>query len=96
MPTYEYKCAACGEVHTRRRRVEDRALPAACDCGGAARVIFSVPRVQNSTASRDSLSSWGRNIRAGGEKSIEQKIAESRRARELAPMPEPTFITREG
>ena len=64
MPQYEYRCGRCGTVHTARRQVDDRATPLACPCGGAAAKILSRPRVvQNLSASRDTLQSFGQNLR---------------------------------
>jgi putative FmdB family regulatory protein len=41
MPTYEYKCDACGRVFEARQRISEPPL-AACDaCGGAVRRLLS-------------------------------------------------------
>jgi putative FmdB family regulatory protein len=80
MPTYEFRCGACGATCTRRRTIEDRDEPACCDtCGAVAPRIFSRPQaVQNLSASSGTLVSWGRNMRPKGQVPLRDFIARER------------------
>lgn len=63
---YEYQCTECGDIFSKVRRVQDRKLPAHCDCGGEGRFgIFSAPvgHVQENLmyacpASGEKVTSW--------------------------------------
>ena len=94
MPLYEAKCGGCGAIHTLFRHHTRRNDPVMCAaCGGAAAVIFSAPRVQNLSASRDTLMSIGRDLRVepgriDGEGLIREREAkQAALAREGAPAP---------
>lgn len=105
MPLYEYKCTdgRCGATHAALRSTwRQRADPDPCDrCGGVAEVIFSVPRVQNLTASGDTLRTWGRDLRVErGVTDVEGLIRGRRErdaalAREGAPPPKAATMTTE-
>lgn len=59
MPLYEYQCAG-GHREVAFRRFVERTDPLDCPaCGGAMGPIISAPHVQNSTATENSLKSWG-------------------------------------
>lgn len=77
MPRYEFRCEACGAVIEEHRPVGAHARPATCGCGGRATFRYSAPRVQHLTASRDSLASWGRDLRVEtGAKTLAQLVRE--------------------
>lgn len=106
MPLYEYRCTdreRCGATHTAFRITwEERGTPERCDrCGGAAVPIFSAPRVQNLTASGDTLRTWGRDLRVErGVTDVEGLIRGRRErdaalAREGAPPPKAATMTTE-
>jgi len=44
MPTYEFSCTDCANVHTEIRKIADRALDAVCpECGGVSEFKISTP-----------------------------------------------------
>lgn len=84
MPLYEYKCQSerCGATHTAFRSIPERARADACGvCGEPTQVQFTPPSVQNLSASRGSLRSWGRNLRLEGTMTMAEKIAKTDAAR---------------
>lgn len=85
MPLYEAKCGGCGAIHTLFRHHTRRDDPVVCErCGGAAAVIFSPPRVQNLSASRDTLVSVGRDLRVEPGRTDAEGLIRERRARDAA------------
>ncbi len=97
MPTYVYECKEHGRVEIVKgvADVGDFEFCGRCEDGydgprdpqlplgytPPMRRIFTPPTVQNLTASRGSLRSWGRDLRLEGTKTMEQKIAECEAAR---------------
>ena len=85
MPQYEYRCLGCGAVTPLIRPVTLRAAHALCaTCGAVAHVIFSAPRVQNLTASGDSLRTYGQDLRVdpGGGGTLHDAITRQRESRQ--------------
>lgn len=82
MPTYVYRCPAHGETEvTKSSHEAGRAeYCTACFLTGATvemRRRYTAPRVQNLTASRDTLASWGRDMRVEtGAKTLAQLVRE--------------------
>ena len=46
MPTYEYKCAACGDVFEVKQKFSDEPLTIHEDCGGSVERIIFAPALQ--------------------------------------------------
>lgn len=80
MPTYVYKCPEHGRVDIdKAMRDAGRAeYCPACALAGLLNVemarVYTAPRVQNLSASRDSLQSWGKNMRFEGTESLASKV----------------------
>ena len=86
MPLYDYRCTVCGALTPLIRPVTLRATHALCaTCGAVAHVVFSAPRVQNLTASGDSLRTYGKDLRVdpGGGGTMNDAIARQRASRQL-------------
>jgi putative FmdB family regulatory protein len=45
MPSYQYRCAACGRFELQRPMAEVQATAPCPDCGNAARRVFGLPGV---------------------------------------------------
>jgi putative FmdB family regulatory protein len=46
MPTYDYKCEACGQVYEVKQRFADAPLTTHEGCGGTVQRLISVPALQ--------------------------------------------------
>lgn len=108
MPTYVYKCPEHGVIELSKTMGEaDRAeYCPACFLSGFLNVemrrVYTAPRVQNLTASENTLRTWGRDLRVEhGVTDAEGLIRERRArdaalAREGAPPPKAATMTEEG
>jgi putative FmdB family regulatory protein len=45
MPSYNYKCKKCGDIHISFRSIADRNKPSKCICGGKTKLGLSAPFV---------------------------------------------------
>ncbi|MBN9151867.1 MAG: FmdB family transcriptional regulator [Micrococcales bacterium] len=86
MPTYSYRCTACGEAFDIHQSFSDANLTICPSCGGALRKIFSPVGVSFTGSgfyrndSRATPEGEKAAARAGGESKGESKSAESKSA----------------
>lgn len=90
MPTYLYRCPEHGTVEVDKPMGEAgraeycTACFLAGDLGPPLRRVYTAPRVQNLTASENTLRSWGRDLRVDHGVTDFEGLLRDRRARDAA------------
>lgn len=84
MVTYVYRCPEHGRTEITKPMREAGREESCPACALAMRRVYTPPRVQNLTASRDTLRSWGRDLRVERGVTDAEGLLRERRARDAA------------